>query len=253
MSVDDGEQENRVRGVQAIEKPFDRGPDRFADGSAPGDERRDEEDRWFVALGFDEELNARRLHRPSRVRHKRSEIERLDVETLQMVKDRCADIGLSHAGLAANDQTRSEDSELLESCAHTCVSVRVWQAQKQCLGRLTLKHLLLLESAVNLDELGFFEHVNALDRREYLGERCLGVVKRVRQKRNKLRRKWSSCRGSRSSGRRDEVCEEGVNRSSASALRTSQAGSNALCWEMTKSRAVTEISSGLMSKRSFVL
>lgn len=40
-------------------------------------------------------------------------------------------------------------------------------------------------------------------------------------------------------------------KSSASALRISQV--NALCCEMTKSRAVTEISSGLMSKRSFVL
>jgi hypothetical protein len=67
VSVDDGEQENRVRGVQPIEQPFDRGPDRFANGSTPGDERRDEENRRFVALGFDEELNARRLHRPSRV------------------------------------------------------------------------------------------------------------------------------------------------------------------------------------------
>ena len=194
VSVDDGEQENRVRGVQAIEEPFDRGPDRFADGSAPGDERRNEEDRRLVALRFDEELNARRLHGPSRIRHKRSEIERLDVEALQMVKDRCSDIRLSHARLATHDQTRSEDSELFEGCAHMYASAGEYI--RNTFGRLTLEHLLLLESAVNLDELGFFENVHALDRREHLGERCLGVVKSVRQERNKLRRKRSSCRGS---------------------------------------------------------
>lgn len=36
-------------------------------------------------------------------------------------------------------------------------------------------------------------------------------------------------------------------------LGTRKSRVNALCCEMTKSRAVTEISSGLMSKRSFVL
>lgn len=93
-----------------------------------------------------------------------------------MVQDRCADVRLSHARLAANDQTRSEDSELLESCAHTGASAGEYSELRNGFGRLTLKHLLLLEAAVDLDELGFFEHIDALDRRKYLGERCLGVV-----------------------------------------------------------------------------
>jgi hypothetical protein len=93
-----------------------------------------------------------------------------------MVKDRCSDIRLSHARLAAHDQTRSEDSELFKGCAHKCTSVGEYSKLRNKLGQLTLEHLLLLESAVNLDELGFFEHVDALDRREHLRECCLGVV-----------------------------------------------------------------------------
>ena len=120
----------------------------------------------------------------------------------------------------------------------------------------TLHELLLLEPAAVVDVLGLLEDADALDLGQDLGERSLGVLERGGQERDELRRDGCGGRRGRAGGRGDEVCAQGRGQSSFSSgspACNDDDEHDALFCETIKSRAVTSIDSGLMTRRSLVL
>lgn len=67
-----------------------------------------------MSLGLDEQLNAGGLHGARGVGNEGSQVERLDVEAFEVVKNCRADIALAHAGLAADEHARAEYAQSLE-------------------------------------------------------------------------------------------------------------------------------------------
>lgn len=204
-TIDDGEEEDRIGRVQSLEQSLDGRLDGITDARTPGDERRDEEDGRLMALGFDKELHAGGLHGARRVGDEGSEIEGLDVEAFEVVQDGCADVALAHAGFAADEHARAEDSERLEGCSVSSRSAIVRLTEME--GQRTLKHPLLLESSSIVFPLGLLENVDALDLGKNLGECDLSLLETVLEERDELGRDGRSRRRSRASRRRDEVCE----------------------------------------------
>lgn len=246
VPIDDSEEQDRVRGIEPIEQALDRRLDGIGDGRAPGEEGGDEEDRRLVALRFDEELHARRFHRPRGIANERREVERLDVEPFEVVKGRGADVALTETRFAADEHARAEDAQSLES----------WQNEGQKKQRKNG------EGESNSPCIIFSFSNPPLSSSHSASSSTFG---RLTSGRTMARaflaaskasaRRGTSCGGMGAAGEEVARAVEGMR----SASRRSQYQTDprrtedSLFCETMKSRAVTSIVSGLITSRSFVL